>query len=50
MGTTLSLARVRAHWHHRAGLARPLPGEPDEVIAQTGWLRLDPLGNFEITF
>jgi hypothetical protein len=39
MGTTLSLARVRAHWHQRSGLARPLSGEPDEVIAQTGWLR-----------
>jgi hypothetical protein len=35
----ISAARARAHWHLRSGLARPLSGSPDEVIARTGWLR-----------
>lgn len=35
----IDLARARSHWHARAGLAARLRGEPDEVIAQTGWLR-----------
>lgn len=35
----LDLDRARAHWHLRAGLAVPLPGDADEVIARTGWLR-----------
>ena len=39
ISTTIPLARARAHWHLRAGLAAPLSGEPDEVIARTGWVR-----------
>jgi len=39
MATRVSLARVRAHWHQRSGLASPVSGEPDDVVAQTGWLR-----------
>ncbi|MCB9559148.1 MAG: winged helix DNA-binding domain-containing protein [Kofleriaceae bacterium] len=35
----VDVARARAHWHARAGLAAPLPGDADEVIARTGWLR-----------
>jgi hypothetical protein len=35
----VTLARARAHWHARSGLARPLSGSPDDVIARTGWLR-----------
>ena len=36
---TIPLARARAHWHARSGLATPLSGDPDEVIARTGWVR-----------
>src|SRR5262249_52425727 len=35
----IALARARAHWHARAGLARPPPGPPDDVVARPGWLR-----------
>jgi hypothetical protein len=35
----ITLARARAHWHARTGLATPLSGDPDEVIARTGWVR-----------
>jgi hypothetical protein len=35
----ISLARARAHWHARAGLARALSGDPDDVIGRTGWVR-----------
>lgn len=35
----VSLARVRAHWHRKAGLAEVLAGELDDVIARTGWVR-----------
>ena len=36
---TVSLAAVRAFWFQRQGLARPLGGPIDRVIAATGWLR-----------
>ena len=35
----IDLQRARAHWHERQGLAAPVPGSADEVIAATGWLR-----------
>lgn len=35
----ITLARARAHWHARTGLAAPLSGDPDEVVARTGWVR-----------
>lgn len=35
----IDLARARAHWHARAGLAAAFPGAADDVIARTGWLR-----------
>lgn len=36
---TIDLARARAHWHQRQGLAAPAEGSIGEVIAATGWLR-----------
>ncbi len=36
---TLTLERVRAHWHRKQGLAEPLPVAIEEVVAATGWLR-----------
>ncbi|REG29453.1 winged helix DNA-binding protein [Archangium gephyra] len=36
---TLSLERVRAHWHRKQGLAEPLRTSVEEVVASTGWLR-----------
>jgi Winged helix DNA-binding domain len=36
---TLSLDRARAHWHRKQGLAEPLPGSLEEVVAATGWPR-----------
>jgi hypothetical protein len=36
---TLSLERARAHWHRKQGLAEPLPGSIEEVVAATGWPR-----------
>jgi hypothetical protein len=35
----IDLARARAHWHSRQGLAEPFPGSIGEAIAATGWLR-----------
>lgn len=37
--TNVPLARARAHWHHRQGLAAPVSGGLPEVIARTGWPR-----------
>ncbi|WP_375768185.1 winged helix DNA-binding domain-containing protein [Archangium gephyra] len=36
---TLTLERVRAHWHRKQGLAEPLQASVEEVVASTGWLR-----------
>ena len=36
---TLSLERARAHWWQRQGLAVPVKGKVDEVVAATGWPR-----------
>jgi hypothetical protein len=35
----VSLDRARAHWHARQGLASPVSGKVDEVVAATGWPR-----------
>src|SRR6185436_15080375 len=38
----IDLARARAHWHRRQGLAAPSgksPGKVEEVVAATGWPR-----------
>lgn len=35
----IDLARARAHWHARQGLAEPFGGSIVEAIAQSGWLR-----------
>jgi hypothetical protein len=35
----IDLSRARAHWHRRQGLAEPVKGAIDEVIAATGWPR-----------
>jgi len=31
--------RARAHWHLRQGLAEPIAGSLDEIVAATGWVR-----------
>ena len=36
---TVSLERVRAHWHRKQGLDEPIQGSVEEVVAATGWLR-----------
>jgi hypothetical protein len=36
---TLSLDRVRAHWHRKQGLAEPFQGSLEEMVAATGWVR-----------
>jgi hypothetical protein len=36
---TVSLDRARAHWHRKQGLAEPLSGSLEEVVAATGWPR-----------
>ncbi|WNG50880.1 winged helix DNA-binding domain-containing protein [Archangium minus] len=36
---TISLERARAHWHRKQGLAEPLGGSLEEVVAATGWPR-----------
>jgi hypothetical protein len=36
---TLSLDRVRAHWHRRQGLTEPVSGTLEEVVSATGWPR-----------
>jgi hypothetical protein len=35
----IDLARARAHWHWRQGLAEPMNGPLEEVVAETGWPR-----------
>jgi hypothetical protein len=35
----IDLARARAHWHLRQGLATPLKGKVEEVVEATGWPR-----------
>ncbi|MFN7974245.1 MAG: crosslink repair DNA glycosylase YcaQ family protein [Acidobacteriota bacterium] len=37
--TTIDLARARAHWHARQGLATPAKRTLEATIAQTGWIR-----------
>ncbi|HYO55527.1 DNA glycosylase AlkZ-like family protein [Archangium sp.] len=36
---SLSLERARTHWHRKQGLAEPLQGSLEEVVAATGWPR-----------
>ncbi|MCY1082136.1 DNA glycosylase AlkZ-like family protein [Archangium lansingense] len=36
---TVSLERVRAHWHRKQGLDEPIQASVEEVVAATGWLR-----------
>jgi hypothetical protein len=36
---SVDLSRARAFWFHRQGLAAPLGGPIDKVVAATGWLR-----------
>jgi hypothetical protein len=36
---TIDLGRARAHWHRRQGLAEPVGGAVDAVVAATGWPR-----------
>ncbi|MFL5359140.1 DNA glycosylase AlkZ-like family protein [Archangium sp.] len=36
---SVSLERARAHWHFKQGLAEPLKGSVEEVVAATGWPR-----------
>jgi hypothetical protein len=36
---TLTLARARAHWHRKQGLAEPLKASLEEVVSATGWVR-----------
>jgi hypothetical protein len=36
---SVELSRARTFWFHRQGLAAPLGGPIDKVIAATGWLR-----------
>jgi Winged helix DNA-binding domain len=35
----IDLERARAHWHRRHGLAEPVKGKIEEVVAATGWPR-----------
>jgi len=35
----IDLGRARAFWHRRQGLAEPVKGTLEEVVASTGWLR-----------
>jgi hypothetical protein len=35
----ITLGRARAHWHWRQGLAEPIKGKVEEVVAATGWPR-----------
>jgi hypothetical protein len=35
----IDLPRARVHWYERQGLAEPVTGAVDDVIAATGWLR-----------
>lgn len=35
----IDLSRARAHWHRRQGLAEPVQGSIEEVVAATGWPR-----------
>src|SRR5687768_1606803 len=37
--TAISLAQARAFWWRRQGLATPVGGPIDAVVAATGWLR-----------
>ncbi|ABF91291.1 hypothetical protein MXAN_5528 [Myxococcus xanthus DK 1622] len=36
---SITLARARAHWLRTQGLAEPLKGSLEEVVATTGWVR-----------
>lgn len=44
----IDLDRARAHWHLRQGLAEPLEGSIEEVVAATGWPRT--LGGVDVYF
>jgi hypothetical protein len=35
----ITLEQARAHWHRRQGLAAPMKGSLEEVVAATGWPR-----------
>jgi hypothetical protein len=35
----IDLDRARAHWHRRQGLAEPMKGPLEEIVAATGWPR-----------
>jgi hypothetical protein len=41
MGTSIDLARARAFWFHRQGLASPAGAKADlaQIVARTGWIR-----------
>ena len=44
----VTLEKARAFWHARQGLARPVAGDPAEVLARTGWGRT--LGGVDVYF